>query len=72
MTSGALIKSNDARTPLQAIGAGFVGRGGVANVDQRFLGDIAEVLVYDVALADAERRVVEASLHFHWDLPLRE
>lgn len=63
---GALIKSNAATTPLQAAMGGYVGRGGVTTVDERFIGEIAEVLVYDVALTDGQRQVVEAYLRYHW------
>jgi hypothetical protein len=37
--------------------------------DDRFIGDIAEIVVFDVALSDPERLQMEAYLKAHWQLP---
>jgi hypothetical protein len=56
--------------PSTYAGYGAIGRGAfqttVPASDQRFRGDIAEVVVYDTALVDSERKQVEAYLRAHW------
>jgi hypothetical protein len=55
-------------------GSGFAG-GGIGRAieqdgaDMRFIGDIAEIVVFDVALTDAERLQMEAYFKQHWQLP---
>jgi hypothetical protein len=65
--------SSDLKTiPLGAAMGGAVGRAifhtTASGYDQRFRGDIAEIIVYDAALADAERKSVEDYLAKHWSL----
>jgi hypothetical protein len=50
-----------------AIGRGFLAEVGLG-YDERFRGDIAEVLAYDAALEDSDRVAVEAYLAHHWNL----
>lgn len=55
-------------------GSGFVGGSigralGYTTGDNRFQGDIAEVVVFDVALTDSEVPTMEAYFKQHWQLP---
>jgi hypothetical protein len=46
---------------------GFIGRGfQPSNTDSRFKGDIAEVLIFDLALDDEQRRTLERHLQPRW------
>jgi hypothetical protein len=54
--------------PATNIVGGAIGRGiGVAD-DYRFDGDIAEVVIFDAALTDADRLQMEAYFKTHWGL----
>jgi hypothetical protein len=47
---------------------GFIGRGfQPLPVDSRFRGELGEVVIYDVALDDGQRRVLESHLGLRWD-----
>jgi hypothetical protein len=49
---------------------GAIGRAfGFTNVDERFAGDIAEIVIFDAALTDPERLQMEAYFKQHWSLP---
>jgi hypothetical protein len=69
-SDGLQLAGNASVAPLLMATDGAVGRGVVrttaTGLDGRFRGDIAEVVVYDAALADAERVVVEGYLKGHW------
>jgi len=52
--------------PLQLATGGAIGRGYEETYDERFIGDIAEVVVYPSALSDADRNAVEAELRQRW------
>jgi hypothetical protein len=47
---------------------GFVGRASDSTVDNRYQGDIAEVIGYKSALGDSERAQIEAYLKLQWGL----
>jgi hypothetical protein len=70
--NGVQVSSDLKTTPLAAAMGGAVGRAifqtTASGYDQRFRGDIAEIVVYDAALADAERKSVEDYLAKHWGL----
>jgi hypothetical protein len=57
-------------SPLSYAGGGAIGRAVAVTTafgsDNRFRGDVAEVVVYDAALSDADRTTVEAYLQAHW------
>jgi hypothetical protein len=67
---GVQLLNNAFVSSLLTAANGAVGRGVVmttaTGLDGRFRGDIAEVLVYDAALSDVERRAVEGYLKGHW------
>jgi hypothetical protein len=42
---------------------------GVTDLDERFIGDIAEIVVFNVGLTDPERLQMEAYFKTHWQLP---
>jgi hypothetical protein len=49
---------------------GSIGRAlGVTDLDERFIGDIAEIVVFTVGLTDPERLQMEAYFKAHWQLP---
>jgi hypothetical protein len=49
---------------------GSIGRAlGVTDIDERFIGDIAEIVVFNVGLTDPERLQMEAYFKAHWQLP---
>lgn len=56
--------------PLQLASNGSIGRAYSTTLgsDARFVGDIAEVLVYDTALGDPDRLTIEQYLRDHWAL----
>jgi hypothetical protein len=68
--NGAPFAADAVSSPLSYAEGGAIGR--AVNVttalgfDNRFRGDIAEVVVYDEALSDADRTAVEAYLRAHW------
>lgn len=55
---------------LRTADGGAIGRGFTTltstHIDARFVGDIAEVLVYDAALSNADRATVESYLEANW------
>lgn len=59
---------SDDKTPLQALTGGFLGRGLQAGTgfETRYLGDIAEVVIYEVALSAADRLAVSGYLTTRW------
>jgi hypothetical protein len=49
---------------------GSIGRAlSVSDLDERFIGDIAEIVVFNVGLTDPERLQMEAYFKTHWQLP---
>jgi hypothetical protein len=49
---------------------GAIGRGlRIMTYDDRYVGDIAEIIVYDVGLTDPERLTMDSYLKTHWNLP---
>ena len=51
---------------------GFIGRGfQPSNSDSRFKGDIGEILIFDVALDDEQRRKLEQHLQPRWGFEIR-
>jgi hypothetical protein len=56
--------------PGSGFSGGAIGRAMRSHTsDERFIGDIAEIVVFDVALSDPERLQMEAYLKAHWQLP---
>lgn len=51
---------------LSDAGGGSIGGGGTG--DTRFLGDMAEVVIFDAALTDPERQQMDAYFKAHWNL----
>jgi hypothetical protein len=71
--NGVPFAVNSDRSPLTSAVAGAIGRAlyqtTIHNSDPRYRGDIAEVIVYDAALGDADRTAIEAYLRAQWKLP---
>jgi hypothetical protein len=66
---GTALASLGDTTPLQRNDNGAIGRAFSITVsDTRYVGAIAEVIVYDRALSAADRKAVEAYLDQHWGL----
>jgi hypothetical protein len=69
-TQGTLVSSNSYITPAGAAQGGAIGRAFLdaysPSQDQRFRGDIAEIIVYNAALSDADLIAVEIYLQAHW------
>jgi hypothetical protein len=67
-----LINSENLRVPLKVAQGGAIGRAFVnlasTGLDSRFIGDIAEVIVFDTALVDEDRITMEQYLKAHWGL----
>jgi hypothetical protein len=55
-------------TPLMANANGGIGRGYSIVQNTRFIGAIAEVVIYDTALGPSDLQAVEAYLRQHWGL----
>jgi hypothetical protein len=68
--NGSLAGSNGVTKSLRMATEGHLGTGGLAGYgdDQRFMGQIAEVIVYDAALSDVDRSLLEQYLRLHWGL----
>jgi hypothetical protein len=68
--NGIALVSNAATRPLAYASGGALGRAlyltTLSGNDTRFRGDIAEVVVYDAALENADRAKVESYLKRHW------
>jgi hypothetical protein len=68
---GTLLQADTWTFSLTAAQGGAIGRAFLdsytATQDQRFKGDIAEVIIYDTALSDADLIAVEAYLQRHWN-----
>lgn len=62
--------SDNRQLPIAPAQGGAIGRAysSTDSTDARFVGDIAEVIVYDAALVDTDRLAVEAYLRKHWML----
>lgn len=69
-SSGTPVGTDYDPTPLAYSGGGAIGRADFATtglgLDNRFNGDVAEVIVYDAALQDIDRINVEKYLRTHW------
>ena len=71
LESGA-VKANDTLVAPLATGAilgGTIGRGYDTTSDTRFQGDVAEIVVYNAALSEADKADVKAYLKAHWAMP---
>ncbi len=70
LVNGALVATDNDRNAVSQATQGAIGRGLVqtthTNLDPRFRGDIAEILVYDAALEDADRSAIEDYLKNRW------
>lgn len=69
-TAGAAVSLNANTEPLVYAAGGSIGRASLRTTgigwDERFRGDVAEIVVYGAALSDADRASVEAYLKRHW------
>jgi hypothetical protein len=55
--------------PGSGFSGGGIGRALAVDTDERFIGDIAEVVVFDAGLSDPERVQIETYFKTHWQLP---
>ncbi len=69
-TDGVVTAVNDGDPRVPDVGEAVLGLGGRPGPNRFFTGDIAEVIIYDRVLDDAERDALEAHLADKWGLPL--
>jgi hypothetical protein len=69
--NGSPVASNADTHPISSASEGAIGRAYVLTAtsgkDQRFRGDVAEVVIYDQALVDSDRKAIDAYLKKHWN-----
>jgi hypothetical protein len=69
--NGTVVRSNPEKTPIDALSPAYIGRAfnflALSNRHSRYLGDVAEIVIYNVALSDADRTAVEGYLKQRWN-----